>query len=87
MPFGSSNNQNRLSQSTRTALIEAVQFLRSGLMNSREYQAEINRIIREELIPQGFALVVRDSGRGNVSFVIRASITGEVWEVINLPWE
>lgn len=83
MPIGRNDNCSGVPQDVRTALPEAAKRLRKGLINQREYQSEVDRISRLQLLPQGFTLVVRDLAHGAIRFVIRANATGEVCETID----
>ena len=47
-------------------------------------EAQIERLSREELEPRGLSVLVRHLVRGTARFIIKTTVTGEVWDMIEI---
>ncbi|MHA3773285.1 hypothetical protein ACXR0O_17265 [Verrucomicrobiota bacterium sgz303538] len=66
----------------RIVLSQIAKFRSIGLLDYRTCEAQLDRIVREELRPRGFALSADELPGGTTRFVIQMAKTGEVCETI-----
>ena len=69
----------------RIVLIQAARFRRRGAITEETFQAQVRRLAREELEPQGLELLVRDLSCGTTRFIVKAKTSGSVRDIIDCP--
>lgn len=66
----------------RIVLTQAAQDLMRGQITLETFEAQVERLSREELEPRGLSVLVRDLGGGITRFIIKTTITGQVQDMI-----
>jgi hypothetical protein len=66
----------------RIVLRQAAMHRMRGQITPAKFEAQVQRLSREELEPRGLSMCVHDLPFGATSFIIRATATGRVCEMI-----
>jgi CheY-like chemotaxis protein len=75
-------NIRRLPPIVHTVLTQAARLRRRGQITTVKFEAQVERLSREELEPRGLSLLVRDLPWGITRFIIKTTATGQVQDMI-----
>ena len=65
----------------RIVLTQAAKYRRNGSISAKTFEAQVRRLVREELEPRGLQLLVRDLAGGRTRFLIKEGKTGTVCDL------
>ncbi len=68
----------------RIVLTQATKHRMRGQITTVKFNAQIERLAREELEPRGLSVLVRDLRGGTTRFIIKTTATGQVWDMIEI---
>ena len=66
----------------RIVLTQAARHLMRGQITTVEFEAQVERLSREELEPRDLSVLVRDLRGETTRFIIKTTTTGQVWDMI-----
>jgi hypothetical protein len=74
----------RIPPLVRIVLTQAARRRMRGWITAIEFEAQVARLSSEELEPRGLSVLVRHLVRGTARFIIKATATGQVWDMIEI---
>jgi hypothetical protein len=77
----------RIPSIVRIILTQATKHRAHGLISSATFAAQIARVVREELEPRGFDLLIRELSTGQTRFLIKSAENGAVYDMIECESE
>ena len=74
----------RIPPIVRIVLTQAAQHRMRGWITAIKFEAQVERLSREELEPRGLSVLVRHLVCGTERFIIKKTATGQVWDMIEI---
>jgi hypothetical protein len=68
----------------RIVLTQAARRRMRGEITLEKFEAQIERLSREELEPRGLSVLVRDLRGETTRFIIKTTTTGQTWDMIEI---